>query len=106
MPVKPKKIPLRMCVACREMKPKRDLMRLVRPPEDEEQGGKLLFDKRGKMPGRGAYLCRDYACLEKAIKAKALELGATTLKKAGLEKVRLGQTTPEELLRVVEWGRE
>ncbi len=40
------------------------------------------------------------------IKAKALELGATTLKKAGLEKVRLGQTTPEELLRVVEWGRE
>ena len=73
MPVKPKKIPMRMCVACREMKPKRDLMRLVRPPEDEEQGGKLLFDKRGKMPGRGAYLCRDYACLEKAIKAKALE---------------------------------
>jgi len=40
------------------------------------------------------------------IKAKALELGATTLKKAGLEKVRLGQTTPEELLRVVEWGGE
>ena len=62
-----KKIPMRMCVACREMRAKKDLMRVVRT----EDGLKL--DRTGKLSGRGAYLCRDAACLEKAIKTRALE---------------------------------
>ena len=63
-----KKIPMRMCVACREMWAKKDLMRIVRTAE-----GELVLDLTGKLSGRGAYLCRDAACLNKAIKIRALE---------------------------------
>ena len=63
-----KKIPMRMCVACREMRAKKDLMRVVRTGE-----GELVLDPTGKLNGRGAYLCRDAACLQKAIKTRALE---------------------------------
>ena len=63
-----KKIPMRMCVACREMRAKRDLMRIVRTAE-----GELRLDLTGKLNGRGAYLCPDPACLKKAVRAKALE---------------------------------
>lgn len=63
-----KKIPMRQCLGCRQMKPKRELVRVVRSPE-----GVLSIDLRGKAPGRGAYVCRDAACLEKAIRSKALE---------------------------------
>lgn len=63
-----KKIPMRMCVACREMRAKKDLMRIVRTAE-----GELVLDLTGKLSGRGAYLCRDAACLNKAIKIRALE---------------------------------
>lgn len=62
-----KKIPMRQCVGCREMKPKKELIRVVRSPE-----GNVSLDFRGKAPGRGAYLCQDPACLKRAIKAKAL----------------------------------
>lgn len=62
-----KKIPMRQCVGCREMKPKKELIRVVRSPE-----GAISLDFRGKAPGRGAYLCPDAACLKRAIKAKAL----------------------------------
>lgn len=62
-----KKIPMRMCVACREMRAKKDLMRVVRT----EDGLKL--DRTGKLSGRGAYLCRDAACMEKAVRTRALE---------------------------------
>ena len=65
-----KKIPMRQCVGCREHKPKKELIRVVRSPE-----GTLSLDFRGKAPGRGAYLCPDGACLKKAIKSKALERG-------------------------------
>ena len=68
MPVKPKKIPMRMCVGCREMKPKRELLRVVRSPE-----GEIALDSRGKMPGRGAYVCRNQACLSQAIRQRQLE---------------------------------
>ncbi len=68
MPVKPKKIPMRMCVGCREMKPKRELIRVVRSPE-----GEVALDSRGKMPGRGAYVCRNQACLSQAIRQRQLE---------------------------------
>lgn len=63
-----KKIPMRQCLGCREMKPKRELIRVVRSPE-----GEICLDFRGKAPGRGAYLCKNSGCLEKAIKGKALE---------------------------------
>jgi hypothetical protein len=66
--VKKKKIPMRMCVGCRESKPKQELIRVVRSPE-----GKIHIDLKGKAPGRGAYLCYNIECLEKAIKHKSLE---------------------------------
>lgn len=63
-----KKIPMRQCVGCREMKPKKELIRVVKSPE-----GAISLDFRGKAPGRGAYLCPDPACLKRAVKSKALE---------------------------------
>ncbi len=63
-----KKIPMRQCLGCREMKPKRELIRAVRSPE-----GEISLDFKGKAPGRGAYICPDAQCLKKAIKARALE---------------------------------
>jgi len=64
----PKKIPMRQCLGCREMKPKKELIRVVRSPE-----GGVSLDFKGKSPGRGAYVCPEPLCLKKAIKAKALE---------------------------------
>ena len=63
-----KKIPMRQCLGCREMKPKKELIRVVRSPE-----GEISLDFKGKANGRGAYLCPDPACLKKAVKVKALE---------------------------------
>ncbi len=63
-----KKIPMRQCLGCREMKPKRELIRVVRSPE-----GGVSLDFRGKAPGRGAYICPKAECLKKAMKARALE---------------------------------
>ena len=63
-----KKIPMRQCVGRREMRPKKELIRVVKSPE-----GEISLDFRGKAPGRGAYLCPDPACLKKAIRARALE---------------------------------
>ena len=68
MAVKPRKIPQRQCVGCREMKDQKELRRVVRTPE-----GSILLDGRGKASGRGAYVCPDPACLKKARKSKALE---------------------------------
>lgn len=64
----PKKIPMRQCTGCREMKPKRELIRVVRSPENE-----ISLDFKGKAQGRGAYVCHSQECLKKAIKSKALE---------------------------------
>ena len=63
MPPKPKKIPMRMCVGCREMKPKKELLRAVRSPE-----GTVSLDTTGKKPGRGAYCCFNAECLRRALK--------------------------------------
>ena len=68
MPVKPRKIPMRMCVGCREMKPKAQLLRVVRPQE-----GEVRIDRTGKAPWRGAYVCDRIECLRKAQKSRALE---------------------------------
>ena len=64
----PKKIPMRQCLGCREMKPKKELVRVVRSPE-----GTVSLDLKGKAPGRGAYVCRSAACLKKALRSKALD---------------------------------
>lgn len=63
-----KKIPMRQCLGCREMKPKVELIRVVRSPE-----GDISLDFRGKASGRGAYVCPDAQCLKKAVRARALE---------------------------------
>ncbi|EPZ46225.1 MULTISPECIES: RNase P modulator RnpM [Alicyclobacillus] len=63
-----RKVPLRKCVGCQEMKPKRELIRVVHTPEDE-----VLIDPTGKRNGRGAYLCPNEACLLAAQKRKSLE---------------------------------
>ncbi len=63
-----KKIPLRKCVGCAEMKPKKELVRIVRTPE-----GEIAADPTGKRSGRGAYVCKDPACVQKAQKGSRLE---------------------------------
>ncbi len=63
-----KKIPMRQCLGCREHRPKRELVRVVRTPE-----GQVCLDRSGKMNGRGAYLCQNPDCLQRAVRAKALE---------------------------------
>lgn len=65
---KVKKIPQRQCVGCREMKDKKALLRVVKAPD-----GTVSLDFGGKKPGRGAYVCHDVACLQKARKTRALE---------------------------------
>ena len=64
----PKKIPMRQCLGCREHKPKKELIRVVRSPE-----GEVSLDFKGKLPGRGAYVCPQADCLAKARKSRALE---------------------------------
>lgn len=66
--MKPRKIPMRMCVGCRQMRPKRDLLRVVKTPQ-----GEIALDKTGKLAGRGAYVCPDSQCLQRAVKSRQLE---------------------------------
>ena len=63
-----RKIPLRKCIGCGEMKDKRELVRIVRSKE-----GEISVDLTGKKPGRGAYICRSVGCLDQAQKARRLE---------------------------------
>ena len=63
-----KKIPMRMCSGCMQMKPKKELVRIVRSPE-----GEISLDLTGKKSGRGAYLCHDKECFRKAVKSKKIE---------------------------------
>lgn len=63
-----KKTPMRKCVACQEMKPKRELLRVVRSPEKD-----IEIDLKGKKSGRGAYICYNKECLQKAQKRRSLE---------------------------------
>lgn len=66
--MKPRKTPTRMCVGCREMKPKRELLRVVRSTQ-----GEVALDPTGKMPGRGAYVCPNAQCLQRAVKTRQLD---------------------------------
>ena len=63
-----KQIPLRQCTGCREMKPKKELVRVIRTPEND-----ICLDKTGRMNGRGAYICQNTECLKRAIKTKGIE---------------------------------
>ena len=66
--MQPKKVPMRMCTGCGEMKSKREMVRVVKSPE-----GEISLDLTGKKAGRGAYVCRSIDCLQKARKARRLE---------------------------------
>ncbi len=63
----PKKIPLRMCIACRTMQEKQNLLRIVKNNQNE-----IFIDKTNKANGRGAYICNNKDCYEKCVKTKAL----------------------------------
>lgn len=65
---------MRMCNGCMEMKPKKELIRIVKSPE-----GELSVDLTGKKPGRGAYICKDTNCLESAIKSKRINKNLETV---------------------------
>ncbi|MDD2211433.1 MAG: YlxR family protein [Clostridia bacterium] len=84
--MKQKRVPQRMCVGCLEMKPKKELIRIVRTPD-----GEVVLDATGKKPGRGVYLCVNKDCLAKALKGNKLEKG-------------LHQSLSEELLQRLKVG--
>ena len=65
---KVKKVPIRQCLGCNEHKPKNEMIRVVRSPE-----GEISLDTRGKKSGRGAYICHNVGCLNKARKSKRIE---------------------------------
>ncbi len=67
--MKEKHIPLRMCMGCRQMRPKSEMLRVVR----ENETGQVKLDETGKSDGRGAYLCRRETCFRIALKKRALE---------------------------------
>lgn len=74
-----KKIPLRKCTGCGEMKPKRELIRVVKSPEKKDEDGNVIaaaevsLDLTGKKSGRGAYVCRSAECFKLARKARRFE---------------------------------
>lgn len=68
-----KNVPQRMCISCREKKYKKELMRIVC-----NKNGEISVDINGKLEGRGAYICKDINCLEKAIKTNSLERALKT----------------------------
>ena len=63
-----KKVPLRQCIGCQEMKSKKEMIRVIKTAEDE-----IMLDATGRKNGRGAYLCPSMECLQKAIKGRGLE---------------------------------
>ena len=84
-----KHVPLRTCVQCRQVRPKRELIRIVRTPQ-----GDIEIDDRGKAAGRGAYLCRDRACWIGAISQDRLDYAL---------RMKLG---PEHKKRLLEYGEQ
>ena len=68
-----RKVPMRQCIGCREMKSKKDMIRVIKTPE-----GEITIDATGKKNGRGAYICCASECFQKAIKSKGLERSLKT----------------------------
>ena len=62
-------IPVRRCIGCMERKPKPELLRIVKSPFDG-----IIIDENGKQPGRGAYICKNTACIENAIRRKRIKI--------------------------------
>lgn len=89
--MKPKKIPMRMCLGCNEMKPKKELIRVVKSPE-----GEISLDFKGKAPGRGAYICRSTDCLSKARKARRLEKSFSCKIEESVYEVMMNELGSEE----------
>lgn len=88
MAVQGKKIPLRKCTGCQEMKGKKEMMRILRTSE-----GEIVLDTTGRKNGRGAYVCCSMECFEKAVKNKGLERSL---------KVKVPQETYESLKKEIE----
>lgn len=78
-----KKIPMRQCIGCREMKSKKEMLRIIRTPSED-----IVLDTTGRQNGRGAYICRNSACLQKAVKNRGLERSL---------KIRIPDTVYEQL---------
>ncbi|WP_434639335.1 YlxR family protein [Thermoanaerobacterium thermosaccharolyticum] len=72
--MKAKKIPMRMCLGCQEMKPKKELLRIVKKAHSND----IQVDLTGKMSGRGCYICKNIDCLERALKSKKIERALET----------------------------
>ncbi|NLK73701.1 MAG: YlxR family protein [Clostridiales bacterium] len=93
-----KKIPLRMCTGCGEMKSKKEMIRVVKTPENE-----IVLDTTGKKNGRGAYICNSVSCLQKSINTKGLDrslkvkIPATLVETLEKELVGLDDRTKESL---------
>ena len=69
-----KKIPMRQCVGCHEMKAKNDMIRVIKTTSEEsEDAVEIMLDTTGRKNGRGAYICKNNECFQKAKKTKALE---------------------------------
>lgn len=74
-----KRVPMRMCAGCGEMKPKKELVRVVKAPDRKDENGQIIakgevsLDLTGRKPGRGVYVCKSAACLKAARKAKKFE---------------------------------
>lgn len=74
-----KRVPLRMCAGCGEMKPKKELVRVVKAPDQKDESGQVTapgeisLDLTGRKPGRGAYVCKNIDCLKAARKARRFE---------------------------------
>lgn len=87
-----KKVPMRQCVGCREMKDKKDMICVIRTAD-----GEVCIDESGRKNGRGAYICRSQACLDKAVSGHGLERSLKTqispdiYKKLQEEMKRLGE---------------
>ncbi len=90
--MRPRKVPIRSCVACRISGDKRNLVRVVRTPS-----GEVVADRTGKMPGRGAYICPTAACLRRAVKEKRLSRALRT---------EIPEEAIEELEKSVQQGSE
>ncbi|MBE5773809.1 MAG: YlxR family protein [Clostridiales bacterium] len=91
MALKQRKIPMRMCVGCREMKPKMELLRIVKPQDADAH-----IDRTGKAKGRGAYVCQSIECLKKAQKSRALDRALDTKIEDAVFDQLQAQIQPEE----------
>lgn len=88
MAMQAKRVPLRKCTGCQEMKSKKELIRVLHTPQDT-----IVLDTTGRKNGRGAYLCRSMECFEKAVKNKGLERSL---------KCRVPEETYESLKKEIE----